>query len=118
MTAKQNTNSTATFENMPELEVGTVLVANLGWSMVLPTFYRIVARTESSIWTKEIRSIASASDGYGTSGTKVADLSDDSWKVDRRTCKRSSIKGRSYATVDGHYASVWDGKPRMYDYMD
>ena len=74
MTAKQNTNSTATFENMPELEVGTVLVANLGWSMVLPTFYRIVARTESSIWTKEIRSIASASDEYGTSGTKVADL--------------------------------------------
>ena len=89
MTTKQNTNSSATFENMPELKVGTVLVANLGWSMVLPTFYRIVARTESSIWTKEIRSIASASDEYGTSGT-----------------------------VDGHYASVWDGKPRMYDYMD
>ena len=118
MATKQNTNSAATFENMPELEVGTILVANLGWSMVLPTFYRIVARTESSIWTKEIRAIASSSDGYGTSGTKVADLSDDSWKVDRRTCKRSSIKGRSYATVDGHYASVWDGKPKMYDYMD
>ena len=116
MTTKNT--ATTTFENMPELEVGTVLVTDRGWSMVLPTFYRVVARTESSIWTKEIRSITVASDEYGTSGTKVADLTDDSWKVDRRTCKRSSIKGRSYATVDGHYASVWDGKPKMYDYMD
>lgn len=118
MTTKQNTNSTATFENMPEIEVGTILVTDRGWSMVLPTFYRVVARTESSIWTKEIRSISVASDEYGTSGTKVADLTDDSWKVDRRTCKRSSIKGRRYANVEGHYASVWDGKPKMYDYMD
>ena len=39
-------------------------------------------------------------------------------QADRRACKRSSIKGRRYANVEGHYASVWDGKPRMYDYMD
>lgn len=118
MTTKNTNATTATFENMPEIKVGTVLVTDRGWSMVLPTFYRVVARTESSIWTKEIRSITAASDEYGTSGTKVADLTDDSWKVDRRTCKRSSIKGRSYANVEGHYASVWDGKPKMYDYMD
>ena len=89
MTTKNTNSTTATFENMPEIEVGTVLVTDRGWSMVLPTFYRVVARTESSIWTKEIRSISAASDEYGTSGTKVADLTDDSWKVDRRTCKRS-----------------------------
>lgn len=118
MTTKNTNTTSATFENMPEIEVGTVLVTDRGWSMVLPTFYRVVARTESSIWTKEIRAITAASDEYGTSGTKVADLADDSWKVDRRTCKRSFIKGRSYANVEGHYASVWDGKPKMYDYMD
>lgn len=109
---------TNAFQNMPELEVGTVLVADHGYSMILPTFYRIVSRTESSIWTKEIKSITTKSDGYGMNGYKIADMSDDSWKCDRRSCRRASIKGRSYPVVDGHYAQIWNGEPKMYDYMD
>lgn len=115
----QNSTTTATFKNMPEIEVGTVLVTNRGWSMILPTFYRVVARTESSIWTKEIKGIeAPSNDGYGMNGYKVADMSDDSWLIDRRSCPRYSIKGKSFASVDGRYAKIWDGTPQFYDYMD
>lgn len=117
MTAK-NANTANIFKNMPELNVGTVLVTNRGWSMVLPTFYRIVARTESSIWTKEIASISQPSDQYGQQGHKLADLDDDSWKIDRRACNRYSIKNKSFASIDGHYAKIWDGTPQYYDYMD
>lgn len=114
-----NTNTTATFKNMPELTVGTILVVNRGYSMVLPTFYRIVARTEASIWTKEIRGIETPSnDTNGMNGHKTADMNDNSWKIDRRSCPRYSIKNKQYAAIDGRYAKIWNGEPQFYDYMD
>ena len=117
MTTKKNT-TTATFKNIHEIKVRTVLVADRGWSMVLPTFYRVVARTESSIWTKEIKGIEVPDNEHGMNGYKVTDMDDTSWMIDRRSCPRYSIKGKTYAAVDGHYAKIWDGTPQFYDYMD
>ena len=102
----------------PEVQPGTVLVANHGYTMILPVFYRVVRRTAKTMWVAEIKSIDCPDDGHGFTGYSYADLSDDSWMTaPKSACSSARLNGR-YLKVDGHYAKVWDGNRCRFDHLD
>lgn len=115
-----NPDALATEESLPnpEVQVGTVLVSNIGYSMILPVFYRVVRRTAKTMWVKRIRSIDVNDDGHGFTGYSYADLSDDSWMRAGKSEYISSRLNGSYLHVNNHLANVWDGSRRRFDHLD
>ena len=95
-----------------DLQPGTVLFWDSGWSMLIPHFGVITRRTPKTITVAELGITHIGADKYGQHGTAVP-------KMDVRTGRvyRNRLT-RSYPVVDGHYASIWDGNPKQYDFMD
>ncbi len=109
--------STSAFVN-PEIQLGTVLVANHGYTMILPVFYRVVRRTAKTMWVTEIKSVDVPDDEHGFTGYSYADLSDDSWMIaPKSSCSSVRLNG-SYIKITGHYAKVWDGNRCRFDHLD
>ena len=51
-----------------KFEVGQITFCNGGCTMQLPTFYKVVKRTEKTVWLIELESQLVEHDGYGQVG--------------------------------------------------
>ena len=54
-----------------KFEVGQITFCNGGCTMQLPTFYKVVKRTEKTVWLIELESQLVEHDGYGQVGHKI-----------------------------------------------
>ena len=52
-------------------EVGQIAYCNGGCTMQLPTFYKVVRRTDKTVWLQEIDNQLIEHDGYGQRGRKI-----------------------------------------------
>lgn len=108
ITGKEAKAGNTEFEEFPEYKPGTILVATYGYSMVLVSFYQIVKRSGKTIYSKELEQ----------------KITGDNWRG-HATPIKDKFKSSNFITsrlpdpkVDGHYARIWDGKPKYYDHMD
>ena len=95
-----------------ELEVGTILCTQEGYSIVSPRFYKVMRRTPKTAVVCELADNETPDDGHGFTGTKVpcSDTIGDEFR-----CK---ITDNGRVHIHGHYSAVWDGRPKSYDYLD
>ena len=54
-----------------KFKVGQITFCNGGCTMQLPTFYKVVRRTQKTIWLVELESQLVEHDGYGQVGHKI-----------------------------------------------
>ena len=99
------------FTEFPEFVPGAILHATWGYNMTINTFYEIIRRTNKTIYAVEIgkKNI----DGSGLSGHEIPDPS-----IREKEVFSGRLTGGNYVKLDGHYCSLYDGKPAYYNSMD
>ena len=60
-----------TIKQTKTFEVGQIAYCNGGCTMQLPTFYKVVKRTDKTVWLQEIANQLIEHDGYGQRGRKI-----------------------------------------------
>ena len=60
-----------TIEQTKTFEVGQIAFCNGGCTMQLPTFYKVVRRTDKTVWLQEIADQLIEDHGYGQKGRKI-----------------------------------------------
>ena len=99
-----------TFASNADIPVGTIMEADVGWSMVIPKFWKVVGhRGNKTVILSECRKVMVTGDGWeGTcvAGKAVGEM------FTARINKYGNLK------IDGRCAIVYDGRPTYYDYMD
>lgn len=104
-------------ELYPEVQVGTVLFYDSGYSMMLPHFLRVENRTACYASVVELKTKNMPSDPpYNQCGSRVPLVDEPATGILETKVQLNAKSG--YMKFDGHYTSVWDGKPKQYDYMD
>ena len=104
--------------------VGQIAFCNGGCTMQLPTFYKIIRRTQKTIWLVEIENQLVEDDGYGQEGHKIpVDIPTGAvfnkrvknWKE----LKYGGGKDQEFAFIK-YWGIVepWDGTAKYYDSMD
>lgn len=122
-------------------EVGDILFGDVGYSMSIPEWWQVVKVTSKTVTCRRLATDIVEHDGYGQSGTEVPirgvfnkrggtvnGVPSDA-PVTMRVKKwsgqvaswREEGKGQYYASSGsryGHIFSLWDGKPKPFDYYD
>lgn len=122
-------------------EVGDILFGDVGYSMQIPEWWQVVKVTAKSVTCRRLATDIVEHDDYGQSGTEVPirgvfdkrggtvnGVPSDA-PVTMRVKKwsgqvsswRGSGKDQYYASSGsryGHIFSLWDGKPKPFDYYD
>lgn len=107
-------NSNAVFTIAPDIKVGTILTSTWGYSMTIVDFYKVVKRTNSFVYVKQLKRETVKDDGPAGSTVRPLDEFEDS------TIYRSKISlgKNSQLFKDGWYIkapknhgllNVWDG---------
>ena len=115
---------TQTITKPEKFEVGQIAYCNGGCTMQLPTFYKIVKRTDKTVWLQEIENQMVEHDGYGQAGRKIpVDVPKGAvfhkrvknWK----DCNYGGGKDQEYA-YENYWGIIepWDGTAKYYDCMD
>ena len=100
-----------TFTEFPNMIPGAILHSSWGYSMTINTFYEIVRRTNKTVYAVEVGN--KKIDGDGWTGHEIPDLSrKDKEIVSGRINPNGSVK------LDGHYCTIYDGKPKYYNTLD
>ena len=106
-------------------EVGQIAFCNGGCTMQLPTFYKVVRRTDKTVWLQEIQNQLIEHDGYGQAGRKIpVDIPKGAvfhkriknWKDGQGY---GSDKDQEYA-YENYWGIIepWDGTAKIYDSYD
>jgi hypothetical protein len=99
-----------TFASNADIPDGTIFETDVGWSMVIPKFWKVVGkRGNQTVVLSECRKVSVSGDGW--QGTCVPGEAVGAAFLAR-------INKYGHVKIDGHCAVVYDGKPSMYDYMD
>lgn len=98
-------------------KVGDILFGNCGYSMDLPTWYRVEKVTKTQVVVKELSSKVVSSDLYGQFGSKMPSNCTVPSKSYR--CKvKSFYNGQDYITIRDNIFRLWDGSEKFFNYMD
>tara|TARA_R100000742_G_C4254146_1_gene72191 strand:- start:89 stop:445 length:357 start_codon:yes stop_codon:yes gene_type:complete len=105
-------------------EVGQICYCNGGCTMQLPTFYKVVRLSKSSVWLQEIHNQLVEHDRYGQRGRKLP-VDQPKGEVFRKVIKNWK-DSKSHKGDDQQYAyekywgiiEPWDGLAKTYDSMD
>ena len=60
-----------TIQQPKAFEVGQIAFCNGGCTMQLPTFYKVVRKTDKTVWLQEIADQLIEHDGFGQKGRKI-----------------------------------------------
>ena len=123
-------------------EVGDILFGDVGYSMSIPEWWQVIKKTDKSVTCRRLATDIVEHDGYGQRGTEVpirgvfdkrggtVNGKPSDAPVTMRVKKWSSQvsgwhqegKDQYYASLGGsrygHIFSLWDGKPKEFDYYD
>ena len=115
---KKSTVKTSGFTDFPNIVPGTIFSASWGYDMTIVEYWQVVKRTGKSVYVREISGTKSG----GLSGTVTANK--DSF-VDTKTYRcvlsgdpKDKTNKSVSITVDGRYATVWNGKANYYNSLD
>ena len=104
-----------------KFEVGQITFYNSGCTMQLPTFYKVVRRTQKKVWLIERESQLVEHDGYRQVGQKIpVDIQKSAvfyrhvknWK---NSCNefQEFVYQRNWGTIE-----PWDGLAKYYNCLD
>ena len=96
--------------------VGDILFGDHGYSMELPTWYRVEKVTKTQVVVTELEDKVVSSDAYGQSGYKMP----SNCTIPSRTyrCKVKSYNGQEYITIRDNTFRLWDGSEKSFNYLD
>lgn len=97
-------------------KVGDILYGNRGYSMDLPTWYKVEKVTKTQVVVKELDSRVMSSDLYGQSGYKMPSNYTIPSKGYR--CKVKSYNGQDYIKIRDKIFRLWNGSEKFFNYMD
>lgn len=100
-----------TFTEFPNMIPGAILHSSWGYSMTINTFYEIVRRTNKTVYAVEVGN--KKVDGDGWTGHEIPDIS----KKDKEVFS-GRISPNGTVKLDGHYCTIYDGKPKYYNQLD
>ena len=104
-----------------KFEVGQITFCNGGCTMQLPTFYKVVKRTEKTVWLIELESQLIEHDGYGQVGHKIpVDIQKGAvfyrrvknWKIISDEFQEFAYQ-RNWGIIEH-----WDGLAKYYNCLD
>ena len=104
-----------------KFEVGQITFCNGGCTMQLPTFYKVVKRTEKTVWLIELESQLVEHDGYGQVGHKIpVDIQKGAVFYRRvKNWKNSSDEFQEFAYQrNWGIIEPWDGLAKYYNSLD
>ena len=110
--------ATAATKQPRDIEVGDIVYANFGYSMVIPTFGRVVKRTPCTYVIEELPTKHYGVDKYGQQGMALPVLDGTTVSRAHRAPRSNRFSKSGYLSWNGTYASFWDGKAKWYDFMD
>lgn len=123
-------------------EIGDILFGDVGYSMSIPEWWQVIKKTDKSVTCRRLATDIVEHDGYGQRGTEVpirgvfdkrggtVNGKPSDAPVTMRVKKwtgqvagwRGEGKDQYYASLGGsrygHIFSLWDGKPKDFDYYD
>ena len=91
---------------------GDILVVIGGYSMVLVDYYQIMRATGKSFIVRHLKDKIVSGSGQRGESVPVEGEFEDNKDIQVRINKYNEV------SIDGHYASLWDGKPQAFDHMD
>jgi hypothetical protein len=94
--------------------VGDIFVSSWGYDQTNIDFYEVVRLTKKQVCIRPIRAEA---DGDGWTGKKMPVKGTFTGEASRHAVKHSGnlySEDEPYLKVEGHYARLWDGKPRSF----
>lgn len=106
-----------------QLQVGTILVSEWGYSMQMVTFYKVISRTKETVTLIELESIEVSDGGFltgkATPSNRIAQQQRNGVIEPVQPDRRRIKSNRNYIKV-GHarYAEIWDGKPKPFNHCD
>lgn len=113
-----------TIQQTKTFEVGQIAYCNGGCTMQLPTFYKVVRRTDKTVWLQEIANQLIEHDGYGQKGRKIPVDIPRGGVFNKRVknwkdAKYGGGKDQEFAYIK-YWGIVepWDGTAKYYDSMD
>ena len=113
-----------TIQQTKTFEVGQIAFCNGGCTMQLPTFYKVVKRTDKTVWLQEIADQLIEHDGFGQKGRKIPVDIPRGGVFNKRVknwkdAKYGSGKDQEFAYIK-YWGIVepWDGTAKYYDSMD
>ena len=111
--------NTTTATKPKTFELGQICCANVGSTMCLPQFYKVVRLTKASIYFQPIHSQLIEHDGYGQAGYKLP-VDRPSGSVFRKARKTWKDNGQEYAFIKHCRALIepWNGRAALYDSYD
>ena len=101
-----------------DIEVGDIVYANFGYTMVMPAFGRVVKRTPCTYVIEELPVRYYGVDQYGQQGMALPVLDGDTVSRAHRTPRSNRFSKSGYLSWNGTYANYWDGKAKWFDFMD
>lgn len=101
---------------MVRIKLGMILVADLGCTMTLPTFYKVTKVTAKTCTLQELQDYMTEDDGYGQSGMKMPDTD----RINQHTKAFTATLGDGMARNRSRRvcAHIWDGTPQYFNYCD
>ncbi len=93
-------------------DIGDILVVSSGYNMILVDFYQIIRKTNKSFVVKELKKKIVSGDGWQG---ECVPLQNEFYRNDELSIR---INKYNRVKIDGHYASLWNGKPAFFDHMD
>ena len=111
--------NTPTKPKSKTFELGQICLGDVGYSMSLPQFYKVVRLTKTSVWFQPIHSQLIEHDGYGQAGLKIP-VDRPSGSVFRKARKTWKDNGKEYAFLKHCNALIepWNGEAALYDSYD
>ena len=94
--------------NANKIKVGDILVSTWGYDACIADFYKVVGRTTASL--KLVR-LQNKNAGDWVAGTSEPDLGRPSYGKISTARLKSYYTGSECVKVNGHIASLWNGKP-------
>ena len=114
--------NTTTQAKPKTFELGQICCGNVGCTMSLPQFYKVVRLTKASVWFQPIHSQLIEHDGHGQAGYKlpVNSPSGSVFRKARKTWKNTNKDGQEYAFIKHCRALIepWNGRAMLYDSYD
>ncbi len=111
--------NTTTQAKPKTFELGQICCGNVGSTMSLPQFYKVVRLTKASVWFQPIQSMLAEHDGYRQAGYKLP-VDSPSGSVFRKARKTWKDSGQEYAFIKHCRALIepWNGRAMLYDSYD
>jgi hypothetical protein len=102
-----------------KISAGDILCGDIGYSMSIPVFYKVISLTSSGKSAKiaRLEAIDCTDDGFTGTRMPSTKFSARDTKAYTRRINTSDYFGE-YVALNGHNLYQWNGKAKYFDYLD